>query len=111
MQLADIYEAKEFKDDAVNRVVLIKTEHLVLEVYYFRPGQVIDYHRHPEGDQIFLVHEGEGICYTEDNQEEAAELKAGVVVLAPKGVWHRIVAKTELVVSAATSQPAGLEKK
>ena len=39
------------------------------------------------------------------------DLKPGVVVLAPKGVWHKIVAKSKLVVSQETAQPAGFEKK
>ncbi len=31
-----------------------------------------------------------------------------MVVLAPKDVWHKIVARTEMVVSQATVQPAGM---
>lgn len=111
MQQVNIYDEKEFKDNAVNRATYIKTERINQETYYFKPGQVIDYHRHPEGDQIFFVHEGEGMCYLDDGKEESVELKPGTVVLAPKGIWHKIVAKTELIVSAATSQPAGIEKK
>lgn len=111
MQQINVYSEKGFKDDAVNRVTHIKTERINHETYYFKAGQMIDYHRHPDGDQIFFVHEGEGICYLDDAKEESAELKPGTVVLAPRGIWHKIVAKTELVVSAATSQPSGLEKK
>lgn len=111
MQQVNVCTGKEFKDSTVNRITHIKTERINQETYYFKPGQVIDYHRHPEGDQIFFVHEGEGLCYIDDGKEESAELKPGMVVLAPKGIWHKIVATTELIVSAATSQPSGLEKK
>lgn len=111
MQQANVSAKKEFKDDAVNKVTYIKTEQLAQDTYYFKPGQVLDYHRHPAGDQIFFVHEGEGTYFTDDGKEEKTELKPGVVVLAPKGVWHKITANGSLVVSQATTQPAGMEKR
>lgn len=111
MQQANILEKKEFNSDAVNKTTFIKTEQLVQDTYYFKPGQVLDYHRHPVGDQIFFVQDGEGTYYIDGGSEEAVELKPGVVVLAPKNVWHKIVAKTDLVVSQATAQPAGFEKR
>lgn len=111
MQQANVAASGEFKDDAVNKLTFIKTEQLVQDTYYFKPGQVLDYHRHPNGDQVFFVHEGEGTYYLDNGQEATADLKPGVVVLAPKGVWHKIVAKSKLVVSQATAQPAGFEKK
>ena len=111
MQQANVTANKEFKDDAVNKVTYIKTEQMAQDTYYFKPGQVLDYHRHPAGDQMFFVHEGEGTYYLEDGKEEKTELKPGVIVLAPKNVWHKIVARTSLVVSQSTHQPAGFEKK
>ncbi len=109
MQQADVTGKKEFKAEAVNKVTFIKTEQMAQDTYYFKPGQVLAYHRHPNGDQIFFVHEGEGTYYTDDGKEESTALKPGTVVLAPKGVWHKIAAKTELVVSQATHQPSGME--
>lgn len=111
MQQANVTATKEFKDDAVNKVTYIKTEQMAQDTYYFKPGQVLDYHRHPAGDQIFFVHEGEGTYFLDDGKEEKTELKPGVIVLAPKNVWHKIVAKGSLVVSQSTHQPAGFEKK
>lgn len=106
---ADVCAKKEFKDEAVAKVTFIKTDQLGQDTYYFKPGQVLAYHRHPEGDQIFFVHEGTGNFYLDSGTEVASELKPGVVVLAPRNVWHKIVADTELVVSQATAQPAGME--
>lgn len=111
MQQADVTAKKEFKAEGVNKVTFVKTEQLAQDTYYFKPEQVLDYHRHPGGDQIFFVHEGEGTYFLEDGKEEAVALRPGVVVLAPKNVWHKIVAKTDLVVSQATAQPAGFEKR
>lgn len=111
MQQADVAASKEFKADVVNKVTYVKTDQVAQDTYYFKPGQVLDYHRHPGGDQIFFVHEGEGTYFLEDGKEETLALTPGVVVLAPKNVWHKIVAKTELIVSQATVQPAGFEKR
>ncbi len=80
--------------------------------YYMLPGQTLPWHRHPDGDQLFFTHEGEGVCAIDaGNGEESIRLSSGVIALAPKGVWHRIEASSRLVVSAATSQPAGFEKR
>ena len=111
MEQANVCATKEFKDDLVAKVTYIKTDQVSQDTYYFKPGQVLAYHRHPQGDQVFFVHEGTGTYYLDAGTEETTELKPGVVVLAPKNVWHKIVATTELVVSQATVQPAGLEQR
>lgn len=111
MLQADIFAKKEFKDDNVNKVTYLKTDQLAQDTYYFKPGQVLDYHRHPSGDQLFFVQEGEGTYYIDDGKEETTVLKPGVIVLAPKNVWHKVVAKTTLILSQATTQPAGMEKR
>ncbi len=111
MQQANALMTKEFKDDAVNKVTYIKTDHIAQDTYYFKAGQTLAYHRHPGGDQLFFVQEGEGTYYLDDGEEETTTLKPGVTVLAPKGVWHKVVASTDLVVSQATIQPAGMEQR
>jgi len=108
MQKATVTESKEFTDNAVNKVTYIKTEKLTEDTYYFSARQILAYHKHPTGDQIFFVQEGAGTYYLDAGEEESTELKPGVVVLAPKDVWHKIVADTEMVVSQATVQPAGM---
>ncbi len=111
MEGTNVVEKKSFNDDAVNKVTHVKTEGLAQDTYYFKAGQVLDYHKHPGGDQIFFVHEGTGTYYLDAGTEESLPLVAGCVVLAPKGVWHKIVADGELIVSQATVQPAGMEKR
>ncbi len=109
MECADVLETKEFKDEGVNKVTFIKTDQIAHDTYYFKPSQVLAYHRHPEGDQIFFVHEGTGTFYLDNGQEETVALKPGVSVLAPRNVWHKIAADGDLVISQATKQPAGME--
>ena len=109
MEEVNVVASKSFTDDQPNKVNYVKTDQLGQDTYYFKAGQVLEYHRHPEGDQIFFVQEGEGTYYLDGGTEETTALKPGSVVLAPKNVWHKIVATTELVVSQATRQPAGME--
>lgn len=108
MQKATVTDGKTYTDDAVNKVNYIKTDKLTEDTYYFKAGQVLAYHKHPTGDQIFFVQEGTGTFYLDEGTEESTELKPGVAVLAPKDVWHKIVADTEMVVSQATVQPSGM---
>ncbi|MEK7802893.1 MAG: cupin domain-containing protein, partial [Deltaproteobacteria bacterium] len=75
MNYANVVEKKEFKNENVNKVNHIKSEQLTTDTYYFKPGQVLDYHRHPEGDQIFFVHEGEGTFCMDNGREECIGLK------------------------------------
>ena len=111
MEAVNVVEKKEFKDDAVNKVSKIKTDAIGQDTYYFKPGQVLDWHRHPTGDQVFFVHEGTGKYFLDAGSEESTDITLGSVMLAPKNVWHKIVADSELVVSQATTQPAGMETK
>jgi quercetin dioxygenase-like cupin family protein len=109
MENVNVIEKKVLKDDVVSKVSHIKTDLVGQDTYYFKAAQVLDWHRHPEGDQLFFVHEGKGTFYIDDGTEETVEIGPGSVVLAPKNVWHKIVAEDELVVSQATTQPAGME--
>ncbi len=109
MQKANVLETSEYSDGNVKKVTYIKTDQVAQDTYYFKAGQVLAYHRHPQGDQVFFVQAGTGTYCTDDGTEESTELAPGVVVLAPANVWHKIEATTELVVSQATVQPAGME--
>ncbi len=110
MDHSNVVTAKEFDDEKVKKVTFVKTHQVAQDTYYFKAGQILDYHRHPEGDQMFFVHEGEGSFYLDDeDDEEFVKIGPGSVMLAPKGVWHKIVAETELIASQATCQPAGME--
>ncbi len=111
MEAVNAIDKKEFSDDAVKKVTYVKTDQVAQDTYYFKAGQVLAYHKHPEGDQVFFVHEGTGTFYLDAGTEETVALAPGCVILAPKDVWHKVVAETELIISQATCQPAGLEQR
>lgn len=110
---AKIADKKEYKDDAVAKVTLIATDQVALDVYYFKAGQALGYHRHPEGDQIFTVIEGTGTFKLDDGGEEILEVGPGSTFLAPKNVWHDLADNGDgkLIAQQVTKQPAGMEKR
>lgn len=114
MEAQNVVAKKETDAAAVKKVNYIKTEQVAQDTYYFEKGQVLDWHRHPQGDQVFFVQAGTGTYHlqAEGGEEETIDLVAGCTMLAPKNVWHKIVdTDGELIVSQATVQPAGMETK
>lgn len=93
--------------NAVNKVTNLKTEQIGVDTYYFRPGQVLDYHKHHGSDQVFFIIAGEGTFYLDDGVETRIEVRPGSVVLAPADVLHKLVntGAGNLVATSATHLP------
>ncbi|MBF0275457.1 MAG: cupin domain-containing protein [Nitrospinae bacterium] len=111
MNLVNAIAKKELNGE-VNMVTFTSAETLKQDTYYFSAGGTLPYHRHPNGDQIFFIQEGTGTFYIDDaNGEEGQAVKPGDMILAPKNVWHKLVADEgcELIASQVTSQGAGKE--
>ncbi len=110
MENAKILQDCKTNEKAVNKVTQIKTDQLTFDTYYFNPLQVLAYHKHPTGDQVFVVLQGEGDFYLDDGKEEVIKVSKGSVFLAPKDVWHKIVntGNEILIASQTTKQPAGM---
>lgn len=110
----NVVDAAEFRDSAVRKVPNIKTDQMGVDTYYFRPGQVLEYHRHPGSDQVFFILQGEGKFYLDDGaQEVSCDVKTGSVVLAPAGIWHKLVntGRSDLIAAQATNLPATVENR
>jgi len=108
----NVLELPQFREDAVNKVTTLKTEELGADVYYFKPGQVLDFHRHMS-DQIFLVLSGRGKFYLQNGHTQEFDVREGSNILAPKGVWHKLVntGQEDLVAVQVTKLPTDLEQK
>lgn len=104
----NVLDDATYRDDNVTKVTNLKTGQIGVDTYYFRPGQVLDYHKHPESDQVFFIIEGEGTFYLDDGTETEVGVRSGSVVLAPAGVWHKLVntGAGNLVATQATHMPA-----
>ncbi len=112
MSFVDIIKKKAFIDgQAPNKVNHLTTDELTVDTYYFKPEQILDWHRHPTGDQVFFIQSGTGTFYLEkDGKEESFKVGPDNSILAEKNVWHKLVADDNaLIASQATKQPAGME--
>ncbi len=109
----NIAEYRTTHNDIVAKVTIIKTDSLTLDVYYFKAGQALGYHRHPTGDQIFTVIEGSGTFKLDNGSEESLAVEQGSTFLAPANVWHDLIdsGNGKLVAQQVTKQPAGMEKR
>ncbi|MDA8226993.1 MAG: cupin domain-containing protein [Desulfitobacterium hafniense] len=109
--VTNVLQSPQFREDAVNKVTTIKTEELGADVYYFKPGQVLDFHRHLS-DQIFFVLKGEGKFYLKNGHTQEFNLEQGSNILAPKGNWHKLVntGREDLVAVQVTKLPTDLEQ-
>ena len=103
----NVLKELQLLENSLSKVVNIKTEQLGADTYYFRPGQMLAYHQHPDSDQIFFVISGKGTFYLDNGVEQVFEVTPGSIVLAPKGVWHQLVntGTDPLVTSQATKLP------
>ena len=61
------------------------TEDLLLGWTVLRPGARHDRHRHPNADEFFVVLSGQGMVYTDDEDQPARE---GDVLFTRRGHWH-----------------------
>lgn len=70
----------------VRRILSGSAEQVVV-AWQVEPGQRIEAHRHPSGQDTWIVLEGEGL-YQSDAEGTRTPVRAGQVVIAPPGAVH-----------------------
>lgn len=70
----------------VRRILSGSVEQVVV-AWHVEPGQRIEAHRHPAGQDTWIVLEGEGL-YQSDAEGTRTPVRAGQVVIAPPGAVH-----------------------
>jgi len=73
-------------DSPVRRILSGSAEQVVV-AWQVEPGQRIEAHRHPAGQDTWIVLEGEGL-YRSDAEGTRIPVRAGQVVVAPAGAVH-----------------------
>ncbi|HWJ04088.1 MAG TPA: cupin domain-containing protein [Verrucomicrobiae bacterium] len=106
-----VFDQPQFKQDGVNKVNNFTGEDLTTDTYYFQPGQVLEYHRHPQGDQVFFILKGAGKFYLDNGSESVLDVQDGSIIYVPKGIWHKLDASTELIACQTTRAGAGMQAK
>lgn len=100
----------EYKDAGVNKVAVFAGSDVTADTYYFKPGQVLDWHRHPNGEQVFFILRGQGRFHLEAAGEQVFDVTAGSTVMVPAGVWHKLVnGGADMVAAQVTKAGAGFE--
>ncbi len=110
MSHQNVLASPAFQDGGVNKVAVFQGSDLTSDTYYFKPNQVLDWHRHPNGDQIFFILKGSGKFHLDDGKEQVIDVTEGSTVFIPAGVWHKLAnGGTDMVATQVTKAGAGFE--
>lgn len=75
-------------------------------VYIAHYSGISEWERHSNGDEFVQVLDGvTTLILLENNQEQRNNLKAGEVMVVPKGIWHRFESPDGVKVMTITPQP------
>jgi len=80
-------EHATFSDEKMGKVTLFHSEHMLVGLNCFEPGQQHALHAHADLDKLYHVIEGTGTFLLEARE---TELEAGMMLVAPAGVPHGI---------------------
>ncbi len=77
----------QFSSSKMGKVTLYTSEHLLVGLNCFEPGQEHALHGHANMDKVYSVIEGHGMFLLEGRQ---TPLEPGMLLVAPAGVPHGI---------------------
>ncbi len=81
--------------DEPPRVVITESSDAAVVCWQVEPGQRIELHRHPSGQDTWIVLSGQGEYFV-DTAGSSIPLRPGVVAVAPTGAVHGAVNTGEL---------------
>lgn len=91
-QLVDLQKKIEFDESRYAKIDVASSEHLLVGLNTFLPGQTQSVHAHEGQDKFYLVLGGRALFTLGEQRREVGE---GVCVWAPAGVDHGVENKTE----------------
>lgn len=107
MQSVNLISDARFSDDRPNVLHAVKTDQLLVDGVYLKPAQKTGWHKHPDADRAFVCVQGTGELVLETasaGNELRIPLAAGAVALAPRGVFHDLIAGPQGMVCSALSR-------
>lgn len=84
-----VYEIKDmvkFSDERATVTQVAATDHSIIFVWGIKPGQEVEAHIHPKGQDTWVMIQGELTYYLGDGRTE--KIKAGQIDVAPKKAVH-----------------------
>ncbi len=83
--------------------ILAKEEGYAVKLLRVKPGEQLSLQKHEERDETWLILQGEGVL---ERDARSIPLREGVSVHIPRGVWHRVTAKSRmLILEVQTGRP------
>jgi quercetin dioxygenase-like cupin family protein len=104
VQSVNLIADARFSDDKATALHAIKTDQLLVDGLYFKAGQSTGWSKSPDADQAFLCVQGAGELVLETaaaGNELRVPLGNGAIALAPRGVFHQLVAGSQGMICAA----------
>ena len=107
MQSVNLIADARYSDDAPEVLHAVKTDQLLVDGMYLKPGQKTGWKKNPDADRAFLCMQGSGELVLETiaaGNELRIPLGPGAVALAPRGVFHDLLAGPGGMVCSALSR-------
>jgi quercetin dioxygenase-like cupin family protein len=76
-----------FNPEKMGKSTIFQSEHVLVGLNAFEPGQAHQLHTHEGMDKVYHVLKGKGLFILEDRE---VEMEAGLMLVAPDGVPHGI---------------------
>jgi hypothetical protein len=104
-----------FTDEKPNVVHALKTDQILVDGVYLKPQQACGWRKQLDADRAFVCIQGDGELVLETaaaGGELRIPLSVGAVALAPRGVFHDVVAGPRgMVLSALSKFPVRVAEK
>lgn len=107
MQSMNLIAEPRFSDDKPNVLNALKTDQLLVDGVYLKPGQSTGWGKSPDADKAWVCVQGSGDLVLETaaaGNELRIALSPGAVVLAPRGGFHRVTAGAQGMVCSTISK-------
>jgi quercetin dioxygenase-like cupin family protein len=107
VQSVNLISDARYSDDGPTVLHAVKTDQILVDGVYLKPGQRMGWRKVPDGDRAFLCMLGQGELVLETiaaGNELRIPLAHGAVALAPRGVFHDLVAGAGGMVCSALSR-------
>jgi quercetin dioxygenase-like cupin family protein len=107
VQSVNLISDARYTDDRPNVLHAVKTDQLLVDGLYMKPLQKTGWHKNPDADRAFLCVLGSGELVLETTavgNELRIPLAAGALALAPRGVFHDLIAGAQGMVCSALSK-------
>ena len=107
MQTVNLISDARFADDKPNVLHAVKTDQLLIDGVYLKPGQRTGWKKIADADRAYVCVQGQGELVLETSaagNELRIPLATGAVALAPRGIFHDLIGGAGGMVCSALSR-------